>query len=122
MNPRLIAIAVVLSGVALASESGDWVFAYAQFEGSYAIYGGGLGDPVQPDARSKNVAFEVTGHVAKRMFDAMGPDLRNTCGAGDGQRMRQRAEVVCFYGAKQGYSCNFGFDLISGRSIGGSIC
>lgn len=122
MRRMAASIALVACGATLAADPPVWRFAYAPFKGSYSIYGGGLGDPVQPSARSKNVAFVVTGPVAKQMFDAMGPDLKNTCGAGEGQRMRQRAEVVCFYRSKAGYSCNFGFDLISGRSIGGSIC
>lgn len=115
-------LALLACGATLAAESNKWRFAYADFNGTFSIYGGSLGDPVSPSRTSKNIAFQVTGQVAKQMFDAMGPDLKNTCGAEDGQRVRQRSELACFADVKEGYRCTFGFDLITGRSIGGAIC
>jgi hypothetical protein len=64
----------------------------------------------------------VTGQAAKQMFDAMAPDLNDVCGAGNGTRKRQRAELVCSYDPKYGFECSFGFDPVNGRSIGGSVC
>ena len=121
MKRQAAAIALLACGATFAAESA-WRLTYASFQGGFLIYGGGLGDPVAPSSRSKNVAFTVTGEVAKQIFEAMGPDLKNRCGAGDGQRIRQRAELVCIARPDEGYRCSFGFDLLSGRSIGGSLC
>jgi hypothetical protein len=106
----------------LAVETTPWTFSFQPFTGHYSIYGGGLGDPVAPSENSRNVAFSVNGVVAKQMFDAMGPDLKAACGAEGRHRIRQRAELACSYDPKDGYQCTFGFDLATGRSIGGSIC
>lgn len=115
-------IAFLACGVSLATEVHPWRFAFQPFSGTYTIYGGELGDPVAPNERSKNIAFSVTGQVAWQMFNAMAPDLKGVCGAEDGQRVRQRAELACWYAPKYGYKCTFGIDLVSGRSINGSIC
>lgn len=122
MKRTALAVALVAFGVTLAAEKQPWRFGYQPFSGSYSIYGGSLGDPVVPTERSRNVAFTVKGRVAQQMFDAMAPDLKGVCGAEDGQRIRQRAELACLYDPKYGYECNFGFDLVSGRSIAGLIC
>jgi hypothetical protein len=121
---RIMAVAALCACAAttLAGQGHEWVPAFQPFTGRYSIYGGGLGDPTAPTNRSKNIAFSVSGKVAKQMFEAMGPDLKDACGSGDGNRIRQRAEVDCSFHPKSGYQCNFGFDLVSGRSIGGSIC
>ena len=122
MKRSLVAIALVVCGVVLAQGARAWAFEYRPFLGSYSVYGGGLGDPVAPTKSSKNMAFLITGPVAKHMFAAMGPDLKDVCGAEGGNRIRQRAEVSCFYHPKDGYRCDFGFDLMTGKSIGGSVC
>jgi hypothetical protein len=120
---KMLAVLVLLAcAIALAQGAHVWTFAYQPFKGTYAIYGGGLGDPVAPTEGNKQIAFWIKGQVAKEMFDAMGPDLKGVCGAEDGGRIRQRAEVSCSYHSKDGYHCDFGFDLTTGRSIGGSIC
>lgn len=95
---------------------------YQSFNGRYMIYGGGLGDPYEPSEKDKRIAYWIKGQVAQQMFNAMGPDLRNVCGADAEQRIRQRAEIVCTASTHDGYSCSLGFDLVNGRSIGGSIC
>ncbi len=124
MKKRVATIlGMLVCGATLATATAEkWRFAYAPFTGSFSIYGGGLGDPVKPSRTSKNIAFEVRGTVARQMFDAIGPDLKDVCGAEDGQRVRQRSEIVCLAHVKEGYRCSFGFNLITGRSIGGSIC
>lgn len=122
MKKTAAAMALLACGVTLATERNPWHFAFQPFSGHYAIYGGSLSDPVAPAQHSKNIAFSVSGQPAKRMFDAMGPDLKDVCGAENGTRMRQRAELVCSYDPKYGYECTFGFDLVNGRSIGGSVC
>jgi hypothetical protein len=122
VKKHLAILAMLACGAALAGNARSWAFGYEPFKGHFAIYGGGLGDPIAPTRQSRNIAFWITGAAAKQMFDAMGPDLKGVCGAGDGNRIRQRAEVSCSYHPENGYQCNFGFDLTSGRSIGGSVC
>lgn len=122
MKKAAAVLALLACGVTLAAERQAWRFSFQPFNGHYSIYGGGLGDPVQPSEHSKNVAFSVHGRVAEQMFDAMGPDLKDVCGAENRARIRQRAALMCSYDQKYGYECNFGFDLINGRSIGGSTC
>lgn len=68
------------------------------------------------------VAFYVRGRAAKEMFDAMGPGRKSECGIEKGGRVREKEHVACSYRPSDGYQCDFGFDLRSGRSIGGSIC
>jgi hypothetical protein len=122
MKKLFVAISLLACGVGLARSAHPWAFEYHPFKGEYHIYGGGLGDPTPPTKGSRNIAFSIRGPVARQMFEAMGPDLKNVCGAEDGQRIRQRAEVSCISNPQYGYSCAFGFDLKTGSSIAGSIC
>ena len=122
MNKSVVIIALLICGAGLARSAHLWIFEYRPFKGEYSIYGGALGEAKSPTKRSKNIAYHVKGSVAKQMFEAMGPDLKEVCGAEGGQRIRQRAEVSCLFNPEYGYSCDFGFDLITGRSIAGSEC
>lgn len=122
MKRTVVIIALLTCGAGLARSAHLWKFEYRPFKGSYHIYGGTLSEQVPPTKRSRNIAYHVDGAAAKQMFDAMGPDLKDVCGAEGGQRIRQRAEVSCSFSPEYGYSCSFGFDLITGRSIGGIEC
>nr|WP_315398230.1 hypothetical protein [uncultured Duganella sp.] len=122
MRTLLTTFALLACGAALSQSPPGWQLILKPFKGTYSVYGGGLGDPYAPKAGDRHMAFSVEGRVAKEMFEAMGPDLKGVCGAEDGGRIRQRAEVSCSFHVKDGYHCNFGFDLTSGKSIGGSIC
>lgn len=122
MKKIFVAVALLACGAGLARGARLWTLEYRPFKGEYDINGGSFGEQTPPTKRSKNIAYRVSGAVAKQMFKAMGPDLKDVCGAEDGQRIRQRAEVSCLFNPKDGYSCDFGFDLITGRSIAGSQC
>ena len=122
MRKILAAFAILACGAAFSQSDKVGQFSLRPFTGTYAIYGGGLGDPYAPKIGDKKMKFSVDGQMAKDMFNAMGPDLKGVCGAEDGGRIRQRAEVSCSFRTQDGYHCDFGFDLTSGRSIGGSIC
>jgi hypothetical protein len=117
----LLMTLVVPMAVALAAE---WAFSYRTAAVQYAVYGGGLGDPVKPDGRDAKVAFEVTGRAAQDLFAAIGPDRVDRCGAEPGVRFRSRDgdKLACQRSAAGEFRCQFGFDLITGKSIGGSIC
>lgn len=68
------------------------------------------------------IAFYVRGSAAREMFDAMVPDRKSDCGIEKGGRVREKERVACSYRPSDGYQCDFGFDLGSGKSIGGSVC
>jgi len=97
---------------------------YLQTAASYRIYGGGLGDPTAPKPSDKKVAFSIEGAAARQIFDAIGPDQRDPCTEGSGMRVRHKdhEHLTCTLSKQNDYACSFGFDLVSGKSIGGSIC
>lgn len=68
--------------------------------------------------------FRVSGRSAKDLFDAIGPDKKDACSTEPGERIRKLAgeKLFCSRSAKGEYSCSFGFDLRTGKSIGGIVC
>lgn len=116
---------VLMVGAAATAIGADQALGdHRKLEGVYRIYGGGLGDPVAPSAKDRKVMFSVTGGAAHELFDALGPDKKDVCTAGSGTRVRARDNdnLFCMRSAEGEYSCNFGFDLRSGKSIGGIVC
>lgn len=97
---------------------------HAKFSGVYRLYGGSLGDSVAPTRADSKIMFAIHGDAARDMFNAMAPDVRDECTAGSGIRMRKKnnENVVCIRSKQGAYSCNFGFDLKTGKSIGGILC
>ena len=95
---------------------------YEPADVKHAIYGFGLGDPIKPTVKDSKIAFLVTGKAAKSMFELMPPDRKDGC-IGENARLRSRdnENLVCIKD-KSGYSCHFGFDLKTGKSIGGNTC
>lgn len=79
---------------------------------------------MSPSRDDKKIAFEITGQGAREIFEAIGPDQKDTCSSESGVRFRSRDDerISCTRNKKGEYSCYFGFDLKSGKSIGGSIC
>lgn len=116
----LLALCVVLPISVAGSDPGPYKNATAR----YRIYGGSLGDPTAPKDNDKKVAFAIGGAAAKALFDAIGPDKHDECTAGSGDRVRHRDDenLSCIRTKDGEYSCSFGFDLQTGKSIGGSIC
>ena len=106
-----------------AVQAKDWAFEYQSATVSYATYGFGLGDPQAPTANDSKIAFAIQGSAAKKMFLAMGPDRKDECLGDSPIRFRSKDEekLVCMK-EKGSYRCCFGFDLRSGKSIGGSLC
>lgn len=97
---------------------------YLQTSASYRLYGGGLGDPIAPKPNDTKVAFSIEGSAAKQIFDAIGPDKRDLCTEGSGMRVRHKdsERLTCTRSKENDYVCSFGFDLVTGKSIGGSVC
>ena len=107
-----------------AALAGDDPGPYKLATTSYRIYGGGLGDPTAPKPNDKKIAISVEGSAAKQIFEAIGPDRNDVCTDGSGTRFRSRDDenLTCTLSKDNQYSCSFGFDLVTGKSIGGSIC
>lgn len=97
---------------------------YKKMSASYWIYGGGLGDPIATTSNDRKIAFSIEGDAARKIFDAIGPDKVDECTTGSGTRFRSRdnENLTCTRSKENGYACSFGFDLVTGKSIGGSIC
>ena len=119
---RLYPLIFLLTSPVIAADSDPGP--YLKTAASYRIYGGGLGDPTAPSLHDNKVAFSVEGAAAKQIFDAIGPDQRDSCTEGSGMRVRHKdhEHLTCTLSKKNEYACSFGFDLVSGKSIGGSIC
>lgn len=97
---------------------------YRKAETVYRIYGGSLGDPTAPTKGNRKIAFSIRGQAARELFDSIGPDRHDECTAGSGDRIRHRdnENVLCIRTNEGEYACSFGFDLQTGKSIGGSLC
>ncbi|HEU4850514.1 MAG TPA: hypothetical protein VFT37_00005, partial [Telluria sp.] len=68
------------------------------------------------------IAFVIKGAAAKEIFEAIGPDVHDEClEKPDRARRRDNDNLRCTW-IEGEYSCRFGFDLVTGKSIGGSIC
>ena len=115
---------LMLSAFVRANAGEDWQLEHKKITGVYGVYGGGLGDPVAPTAKDTKIMFSVDGKMAKEIFDATGPDVKDACTEKSGIRVRKKdhENISCSRTAKGEYYCNFGFDLRTGKSIGGVVC
>ena len=115
---------ILLSVAAVAAVAAEWERTYRPASVQYALYGGTMGDPIQPTKGDTKVAFNVRGAAARELFEAIGPDRRDGCSAQDGSRYRARDDdkLVCVRYPDKTHQCFFGFDLRTGRSIGGNTC
>jgi hypothetical protein len=118
----VIAGAIALFSQAQASDQKPWDDSFRPLKGEYLIYSVTLNESQQPTRNDRKVSFKVTGQVAKDLFDSMYPDEKNTCTNMKGYRERRKREVFCTYDPQDGYACYFGFDLRSGKSVGGASC
>lgn len=99
----------------------DFTLNYKPASSRYVVYSGALDDPMKPTVKDSKVSFFVTGPAAKEMFSAMPPDIKGNCVSDSGARYRAKDNLECI-NDNDGYACTFGFDLKTGKSIGGSIC
>ena len=118
----LLALAAWLPAQAGAADKAPWEAPYKPLKGEYLIYGGSLGEQKAPTAKDRKVAIHIQGTAAKELFDAMQPDEKVTCTTQEGYRERRKDAVLCTYYPTDGYSCYIGFDLRTGKSIGGASC
>lgn len=121
MRKLFVAFVVVAFTEAYATAE---TLGYSPLAGDYLLYSGGLGDPQPPMKGHSKIAFEIRGAAAKAVFDALGRDVTDVCVAGNGDRIRKadHGRFACLLTKQGEYFCNFGFDLKSGKSIGGMVC
>lgn len=91
-------------------------------KGDYYVYGGSIEDKTASTPKDRKLSLILTGPLAKELFDHIGPDVKDVCGAGSGQRERDRGDLVCFWTRKEGYSCYIGLDVQTGKSMAGVTC
>jgi hypothetical protein len=97
---------------------------HTELIGVYKTYSRGLGDPGPATVKDTKIMFSIGGKAARQMFEATGPDVEDFCTEGTGTRIRKKDKenIVCSRTQKGEYTCNFGFDLKTGKSIGGIVC
>jgi hypothetical protein len=119
MMPRLIISLLV--GASAFVVAAPWNSTPKPIKGTYQVYGGGLGDMVPPTKKDRKVSFSFTGPFAKELFDQIGPDMKDACGASPTHSERQRGDLDCIRDGKE-YMCYLGLNVLTGKSMGGSIC
>ncbi|UGQ48874.1 hypothetical protein [Massilia endophytica] len=113
-----------LSSLAWASEDKRWSEEYKAFTGSYQVYSGSLSEMAPPKPPERKSAFMLKGQAAKELFQSIGPDVKEAeaCSSAPHYRERRKGDIDCVHTRENGYTCHFGFDLRTGKSIPGSIC
>lgn len=115
--------AFVLFSLAFAAT--PWDGRFTAFSGKYLIYSGTLGDTAAPTTTDRKAAFALYGDAARKLFESIGPDLKDACGTSSGMRIRQKGDLDCTYDKDDRtspYACHFGINLRTGKSMHGSIC
>jgi hypothetical protein len=118
---------LLVAGIALflaahATERTDWASPYRPLIGKYIIYSGDLGDQQAPTRDDRKLSFIIEGQAAKEIFNALPSDDKETCSGEKGARSRSKENVWCTFNPEDGYTCYFGFDLRTGKSIAGGMC
>jgi hypothetical protein len=122
MKKTLVMIGATVLLSAYAAEQDHRPAPYRPFKGEYAIYSGDLDDQQAPTGSDRKLSFIIEGQAAKDIFNAMPPDDKQTCSGEKGARSRSKGNVWCTFNDGAGYTCYFGFDLKSGKSISGGLC
>ena len=109
------AVVVALTSLAAAAEP-------RKFSGEYSLYSGTLDDRGLPNRKDAKVWMEISGRAAARMYGYMGAAAKVDYCTNE-EEARSRDELMCFRNKKTGDArCRFGFDMRTGKSIGGVIC
>lgn len=129
MNPRLPCLVALCAVLSSASVSGQGITEKHQnskpFTGQYQIYSGSLKDAVAPTPHDTKMSLVFGGQLAKELFDQIGPDSKQACGAGPNRSARSRGHLTCIAEQRDGqtaYSCTYGLDVRTGKSIPASAC
>jgi hypothetical protein len=73
----------------------EWESLRKPMSGEYIIYSGELGDMSSPQEGNKKLAIEISGRSARDIFNSIGPDIRNACGAGTALAFARKTMVRC---------------------------
>jgi hypothetical protein len=112
-----LAVVILPAVVAADTQDGKW----SKLDGSYMLYGGSLDEMTPPSASDTKLSVFVKGQLAKDLFTRMGRADRKQC-AGD-ITTRTRGALSCTKTIKTGeVECSFGFDVLQGKAIAGSVC
>ncbi|WP_256078285.1 hypothetical protein [Massilia sp. YIM B04103] len=127
MKKFLILLAVVFPLPLLLHANTDkpWDGGYAAYKGYYFVYSNELGEQQPPTRQDRKIAFLIEGKIAKEMFESIGPDLKSACGASARLRIREKGDLECTLDKdtpSSPYTCRFGLNLKTGKSIPGSTC
>jgi len=122
MNARLVYIVSALALFPLAQAADEGRYLAKPLKGDYYVYGGSIGDSTPPTQKDRKLSFMLTGPLAKELFDHIGSDAKDACSGGPDYRERNRGDLTCTWTKDHGYSCYFGLDVPTGKSIRGSIC
>lgn len=123
MKRLIFIVGSAILSLAYASDTGAvWTGAYKPLVATYSIYSGDLGDQQAPSRNDRKLSFIIEGKAAKEIFNAMPSDDKETCSGEKGARSRSKENVWCTFNPEDGYTCYFGFDLRTGKSIAGGMC
>jgi hypothetical protein len=120
----LLSLAFALSS-AHAHAPKEWDGEYSTAKARYLLYSGSLGDSVPPQAGNKKLSLMIEGRLARELFDSLGPDQKEACGASTGVRIRERGDVTCSFHRDDKvapFTCHIGINLKTGNSMAGAIC
>jgi hypothetical protein len=81
-----------------------------------------VSDSTPPTEKDRKLSLMIVGPLAKDLFDHLGPDVKEACGAGPEQRQRSRGDLICIWAKGDGYSCYLGLNAQTGKSMIGIIC
>lgn len=124
MNLRAVylASALLLLPFAQAAEKEEGRLMAKPLKGDYDVYGGSIGDKTPPTPKDRKLSLMLTGPLAKELFDHIGPDVKDACGASADQRDRSKGDLICLWTKEEGYACYIGLDVRTGKSMVGVSC
>lgn len=126
MKSKILHVLALLTASVCFAEGGDEAYElrYQSADVQYVIYGQEIDEPIRPTVKDSKVAFVITGKAARKIFDSIPPDRgdEGCVDAGDRLRSRDNHKFSCVKYKDGTYTCTFGFDLKTGKSIAGSTC
>lgn len=124
-RPTLLILLALVFSSSRADAPKEWDGEYVTTTTRYLIYSGSLGDTEAPKPGNKKVSLMFEGRIARELFDAIGPDQKQACGASTGVRIRERGDVTCSFDRDQKsapFTCYVGLNLKTGKSMEGATC
>lgn len=124
-NAAIFLLAALQLPLSCASTPNEWDGEYMNAKTSYLLYSGSLGEKQAPKAGQQKLSLLIEGSLAQALFDSLGSDQKQACGASTGVRIRSRGDVTCAFDREiklAPYTCFVGLDLKTGKSIRGETC